>query len=90
MPVYCSHRCRQRALRRRKAEALAAVPIEPSAVPARQRNPTRDDIARLLVEASSLEAAFRFASGRAEMRFRPMLSRVADAIAGALTQEGVR
>jgi len=90
MPSTCSGRCRQAAYRRRKAADLSSTPIEPTATPVRQRNPTRDDIARLIVEASSLEAAFRFASGRAEMRFRPMLSRVAEAIAGVLSEEGLR
>lgn len=91
--LYCSAACRvaghRAGLSTPGPGATAADRIQPSAVPARQRKPSRDDIAGLIVTAASLEASFRFASTKADYRFRPMCHRIADAIARVLAEEGL-
>lgn len=86
----CSDSCRKAAERRGLSSPRPlSERIQPAAVPARQRKPSRDDLARLIVTAASLEASFRFAAAKADYRFRPMCHRIADAIARALTEEGL-
>lgn len=87
---YCSDACR---VAGHRAGLSSPRPfserIQPTAVPASQRKPSRDDLARLIITAASLEASFRFAAAKADYRFRPMCHRIADAIARALTDEGL-
>jgi len=91
---YCEgYRCRKAAQRLGIADSKTA-PVEftkilPSAVPKRQRKPAIEDMTRLVMDAVALEASFRFASLKADYRFRPMCSRIADAIESALEQEGL-
>jgi len=91
--MYCSGRCRKKGQRTgvatRRAPAYA-VQVMPAVVPKRQRKPSVNDIAHLVLDASSIEASFRFASTRADYRFRAMCTRMADAIGAALDQEGLR
>lgn len=89
--LYCSAACRVAGHRAGLSTPRATVTerIQPSAVPARQRKPSRDDIADLIVTAASLEASFRFAATKADYRFRPMCHRIADAIARVLAEEGL-
>jgi len=82
---YCGDRCRQRA--HRAAVELFAVPIVPTTRPTRLPTPSSDDIAELFMVAGGLEASFRFAAERVEVRLRPMCTRMADAIATAIEQE---
>ena len=88
---YCSPACRVAGHRAGLSSPRTTIAerIPPSSAPSRQRKPSRDDIARLIVTAASLEASFRFAATKADYRFRPMCHRVADAIARALEEEGL-
>lgn len=91
--VYCGPNCAKQAQRlglaRTEVERKPAIPVTPSAVPRRQRKPSMDDIARLFVQALGVAAAFKFAATRADYRFRPMCTRMADAIIAAIESEGV-
>ncbi len=91
VPEYCTEtsRCRTAAYRARKAGAEHPK-IEPVSVPVRLRTPDVDDIAALVSETRGLEAAYRFASARADFRLRPMCTRMAEAIGEALSREGLR
>ena len=62
------------------------VPVPPG----RLRNPTVDDVARLVCFTAGLEASYRIAAERADYRLRPKCRRMADAIATALDEEGLR
>ena len=92
--IYCGNRCAKRASRAGVApgrhELQPSERVDPVKKPGRLRAPSRDDIAALLLELVSLEQAFRFAAGRAEYRFRPLCTRIADTIAGLLDSEEVR
>jgi hypothetical protein len=87
-PTYCSSTCRKRASRIRQAQAGPTTRIIPARAPARLPKPTRDDIARLLLELHGIEAGLRRAAAHCdEFRFRPMCSRIADAIRAAVDAE---
>ena len=69
---------------------MNATRVQPVAVPTRQRKPTVEDLTRLVLDATSLESAFRFAAERADYRYRPICARMANAIGSALDDEGLR
>lgn len=86
----CSDACRQAAHRRGLSAAPPAPRIEPTSVPTRQRKPSVDDLARLILTLTGLEASFRFASERAEFRLRPLCRHIADSLAEIMDREGLR
>ena len=90
--LYCSVSCRQKAYRVNRRHEQPPVHYEHvvPVPPGRLRNPSVEDVARLVCFTASLEASYRMAAERADYRLRPKCRRMADAIALALDEEGLR
>jgi hypothetical protein len=91
---YCpGDRCRKAAQRKgiaRSRDVVQLRKVQPAHIPGRQRKPSLEDLTHLVCDTAAIEAAFRFAASKADYRFRPMCSRLADAIGHALDEEGLR